>query len=40
MLLSAGLLTFKSGGPSSEGSIASFGLGLRMTGAGGVNCVY
>src|SRR5215475_14422201 len=34
------LFIFKSGGPSSEGSIASFGSGLIGFTCGGVNCVY
>src|SRR5712691_9698944 len=36
---SAGFTTFSSGGPSSEGSIASFGFGFLIVAEGGVNCV-
>ena len=35
-----GLGTFKSGGPSSDGSIASFGVGFSILICGGVNCVH
>src|SRR6266852_1044511 len=35
-----GLGTFKSGGPSSEGSIASLGFGFTILACGGVNCVH
>src|SRR5712692_5971435 len=40
MLLSAGLLTFKSGGPRSEGSIGSLGFGFLIVATGGVYCVH
>src|SRR5882724_11731715 len=35
-----GLGTFKSGGPSSEGSIASLGFRFSIFACGGVNCVH
>src|SRR5712664_1196807 len=40
MLVSGGLATFKSGGPSSEGSIGSLGFRFLSVASGGVNCVY
>src|SRR5215467_10774338 len=39
-LLRAGLLTFRSGGPSSEGSIASLGFVFLIVTVGGMNCVH
>src|SRR5712692_4598239 len=40
MLVSGGLATFKSGGPSSEGSMGSFGFRFLSVASGGVNCVH
>ncbi len=39
MLVRGGLATFKSGGPRSDGSIGSLGVGFLSTAMGGVHCV-
>src|SRR6267378_3859449 len=40
MLFKGGFGTFKSGGPSNDGSIASLGFRFLIVASGGVNCVY
>src|SRR5579864_3801471 len=40
MLFNGGFCTFKSGGPSNDGSIGNFGFGFLIVASGGVNCVH